>query len=359
MEQQPPYYEDDEITLKELILKIKEFWQELWRNKFLIIAVAALLAGLFLAKTIFLDQTTYQSTLSFMVDEDNSSNGSPVAELLGYGTFSYNFERITELAKSGRIVNSTLLSEITMNDKKDLVANHLIDIYNLQEGWKEEANKPEFEDLSLAEFYFTGTDLTAYGTKEFRALKILQSVLVGGGGRSAIMNISFNKKTSIFTLTTTTANSELSAALIKAIYESISQFYIEETVIRPQNTYDVLSERKDSIETVLKRLEGSLASATDRTEGLLSGTYRLSIDRLSRKVNATNQQYGEILRNLEKIEFLLQNQKPSFQIIDRSYIPAVMASSKVKAILIGGFLGGFLAGFYVIGRKIVRDALRD
>lgn len=359
MEQPPPYYEDDEITLKELILKIKEFWQELWRNKFLIIAIAALLAGLFLAKAIFLDQTTYQSTLSFMVDEDNSNNGSPVAELLGYGTFSYNFERITELAKSGRIVNSTLLSEITVDGKTDLAANHLIEIYKLQEGWKEEADKPGFEDLSLAEFYFTNTDVTTFTTKEFRALKIIQSVLVGGDGRSALMGISFNKKTSIFTLTTNTINSELSANLIRSVYESISQFYIEETVVRPQKTYDVLSARRDSVETVLNRLETNLASLTDRTEGLLSGTYRIRIDQMSRKVDATNQQFGEILRNLEKIEFLLQNQKPSFQIIDRSYIPAVMASSKIKAILIGGFLGGFLAGFYVIGRKIVRDALRD
>ncbi|MEM1124186.1 MAG: Wzz/FepE/Etk N-terminal domain-containing protein, partial [Bacteroidota bacterium] len=108
----PPYYEDDEITLKELILKIQEFWGELWRNKFWIVGTAVLAAGLWLSKAMFVDKTTYRSTLSFMVDEENGKNGSPVADLLGYSNFNYNFERITELAKSAKIVNNTLLSEV-------------------------------------------------------------------------------------------------------------------------------------------------------------------------------------------------------------------------------------------------------
>ncbi|MFZ1526496.1 MAG: hypothetical protein WAT22_16860, partial [Saprospiraceae bacterium] len=34
-----PGYQDDEITLKELIEKLMEFWQELWAKKWWIIAL--------------------------------------------------------------------------------------------------------------------------------------------------------------------------------------------------------------------------------------------------------------------------------------------------------------------------------
>jgi len=55
----PPYYEDDEITLKELILKIQEFWWEAWNNKWKIIGIAALLAGVFITRSFFSKDDLY------------------------------------------------------------------------------------------------------------------------------------------------------------------------------------------------------------------------------------------------------------------------------------------------------------
>jgi len=43
--------------------------------------------------------------------------------------------------------------------------------------------------------------------------------------------------------------------------------------------------------------------------------------------------------------------------IDRTYIPLASQSSKIKQLLIGGFLFGFLGVLYVIARKIIRDAM--
>lgn len=90
---------------------------------------------------------------------------------------------------------------------------------------------------------------------------------------------------------------------------------------------------------------------------LISRSSSLSFEQLSRKEETTNRVYQEILKNKERVEFMLSSETPEFQVIDRTFIPIVAASSKLKALLIGGFLGGFLGVGYIIGRKVIRDAM--
>ncbi|MFK7979395.1 MAG: hypothetical protein AB8G86_05410, partial [Saprospiraceae bacterium] len=125
----PPYYEDDEITLKELILKIQEFWWEAWNNKGKIIGIAALLAGVFVFRTFF-QKTTYTSSLTFLVSGGNEKGGKDeLAILLGYGNFNFQLDKIVELARSRRVLNEVLFREVMVDDNKDYLANHLIKIY--------------------------------------------------------------------------------------------------------------------------------------------------------------------------------------------------------------------------------------
>ncbi|HRV86761.1 MAG TPA: Wzz/FepE/Etk N-terminal domain-containing protein, partial [Saprospiraceae bacterium] len=105
-EQQPPgYIQDDEITLKDLILKIQEFWRLLWANKWYIIAFALILASLSALRT-YLTPSQFPAKLTFMVNEDEGSNMGGIANVLGQFGFSsggkseYNLDRILELSRS-------------------------------------------------------------------------------------------------------------------------------------------------------------------------------------------------------------------------------------------------------------------
>ena len=124
----PPYYEDDEITLKELILKIQEFWWEAWNNKWKIIGIAALLAGVFITRSFF-QKTTYTSSLTFLVSGSEKKGGNDeLAMLLGYSNFNFQLDKIVELARSRRVLNEVLFQEVVVDDKTDYLANHLINI---------------------------------------------------------------------------------------------------------------------------------------------------------------------------------------------------------------------------------------
>ena len=106
----PPYYEDDEITLKELILKLQEFVRELWNNKWQVIVIAGLVSALFLARA-FMAEATYTSSLTFLVSSNNKSRTSvdqELAAILGYNVVNYELAKIVELARSRRIINPAL-----------------------------------------------------------------------------------------------------------------------------------------------------------------------------------------------------------------------------------------------------------
>ena len=70
--------------------------------------------------------------------------------------------------------------------------------------------------------------------------------------------------------------------------------------------------------------------------------------------------YGESVRNLELADFALRNKVPYVQAIDLPIPPLTgFGYGKKKALAWGLGLGLALGALFVIGRKMVRDAIND
>ena len=352
----PPYYDDDEITLKELILKLQEFWKEAWNNKIWIILTTSILAGIFLGKT-YLDKTTYTSSLTFLVSGNGDKNGGELASVLGYGVINYELDKIVELARSRSIINKVLLKKIVLDGKDDFLANHLIELYNYQEDWKEEAKNSLYEELKLNDFFFTHDKVTDFVPKEHRAINLLNELVAGNNfkGKKGLITINYDKKTEIVRISVMTNQAAIAVELLDAIYKELSHFYIEESIGRPRRTFKILAERADSLLRTLEAQEYQLAKASDRNLNVYSRTSNLGLDQLARKLQTTTRLYEEVLSNKEKVEYVISSETPEFQVIDRTFLPIKDAPSKLKALIIGAFLGSFLSIAYIIGRKIIRE----
>ncbi len=354
----PPYYQDDEITLKELILKIREFWRELWKRKVLILAISILGAVAFLGKSM-LEETTYTAGLSFMVGENGSTEQGRTLTPYGIDFGRVENNKITELARSGRIIHAVLLDKVAISNKYDYIANHIIDIYNLQTKWSKEPIVPEYEHLHLKDYYFSSDSIEGFTPRDYRALNTVHELLAGNNlvGEKGVMTISYNDDTDIFRLNVEVLHELLSMRLLEAIFNELRAFYIEETIGRPQRTYELLKSQTDSLATELYSKERSLSSLQDRNRGFTSAIPGLAKAKIERELTLIEQEYGEVLRNKKSMEVLLSNDMPEFQVIDQTFIPVKNEGSKIKSIILGGFLGLFLAGIFVIGRKIIRDAM--
>lgn len=355
----PSYQNDDEITLKELILKVKEYWAILWQVKWWIIGAGIVLASIFLIRAIW-RPATYPATLSFLINDSEGNRMGGLASMLGQfglgGSIQsgrYNLDRVVELARSERIISRSIFDTVRIDGKLDLLANHLIHIYNFHRGWKND------DDPKLRDFLFSSGQPEYFDATAVTAARQLVGLIIGDGeSKNSLLSINYGEESSIFRLTVKAEHPEVSIALASGIYKALSAYYVSRAIEPQQLTVKTLEQKLDSVKLDLDRAEVSLAAFENRNQFLISELDRYKRDGLQRKVSLLNIIYGEILKNLETARFTLQTNTPVFQSVDTPNLPIKPERlSKRKAVITGGFLGAFLAVTFFLGRKIYRDAM--
>ncbi len=356
MEPQEKYYiQDDEITLKELILKLKEFWAYLWGQKVSIIVIALLMAIVFGLKA-YLKPKEYQASLTFMVDEDTGGGGGIGGILsqfgFGGGGSEYNLQKILTLSKSMRIAKEVLLDTAAVEGKKDLLGNHIIDIYKFHE--KKSWTKPE---NGLDGFYFGKKSKSP--KVQNRALKSVFGKVVGNEKtKHPLYSSSVNDDTGIMTLSVKSKSADLSLSLVKTFFDHLSEYYVEKSTEKANSTFEILKQKTDSIYMVLGQKEYALAQFKDQNRSVYLNKVKVREQKLRTEITALQMAWGESLKNQEMANYALKEQTPFIQPIDIPFAPiAPLPNSLLKALILGSFLGGFLAVLFFVFRKIVQDAL--
>jgi len=360
MSEQPVqnYIEDDEISLKDLILKLKEFWNELWRYWWIIALITIPILALMVYNAVNSD-VIYPTKLTFMVEEDSGGGLGALGGLAasfglgGGGGGEYNLEKMLELARSRKLIQTVLFEKENIQGNEDYFANHLIRIYNYHEGWVEDTT-------GLKNFLFVHDSIPGFKYHENNALKQLHRLLVGDRekGVEGLISTAISEPTGIMTLSINTLDERLSIKLIENLYEKLSKYYIEKSIEKASHTYNTMKFKTDSIYTELRNAEYSLANIKDTQKGLFKRTDQLNGFRLEAKIKMLYAVYGESLKNLEVAEFGLRDQTPVIQPIDFPIPPIKPEDGSVlKAIIIACILGGFISSAFIIGRKIIRDAL--
>ncbi|NJK84156.1 MAG: hypothetical protein HC912_10520 [Saprospiraceae bacterium] len=322
-----------------------------------IILISGLVASGFLLNAWF-TPPTYPAKTIFMVNEDEGSSTSGISSLLGqFGlggggkSGKFNLDKIIELSKSLKILQAALFKEIEINGKKDFYANHIIHYYEFHDKWKKDTT-------GLVGFYFTHNKFDDFTRVENSALKQVYEQVRGGENTEALLTTSYDDKTGILSMSINSVREELSIGLMNEIYEELSNFYINKSVESKRRTYESIKFKVDSLRARYQQLNLSLARVEDQSYSVLDKTNLVKINDLRTESQVTMLAYGEAMKNMEFSDFQLRTATPIFQVID-SALPPIKPekSSKVRAILIGGFLGGFLALGFFIGRKIIRDAM--
>jgi len=352
------YIEEDEITLKELISKLQEFWGEIWKNKFLVPIISGLFAVVFLWKA-WSTPATYPAELTFMVEEDEGGRGfGGVTSILGQFGFGggggggkYNLDKILELAQSRKIISEVLFEKALVNGTNQFLANHLIDIYNFHEKWEEDTD-------GLKGYYFSNNRIDSFDRKDNKALKAVYKKVVGGKDVEGILKKGFGEDTGILFLNIKSESEDFSLHFVKLLYKRLSQFYILKTIEKQETTFKVFKAKVDSIQMALNDAQYKLLQFDDRNRALTLRQYSFKKQQLQLEVSKIISSYGEAYKNLEISELALKNKTPFITVIDEPIAPIWPSKeSKTKWFLIGGTIGGFLIVLFLIGRKVVRDAM--
>lgn len=354
----PPNYEEDEITLKELILKVQEYYQEVKRNWKLVLYITIPIV-LFMVGKAWLAPVTYPAKLTFMVNEDEGGGGAVSGILgqfgLGGGGGKYNMDKIVELARSRRIVSAALFQRMEWNGKNDFLANHLIDVYDYHDKWDD----PE---SGLQGFYFQHDSIHGFGRVENTALLSIYGQVVGNPENNVegIFSIGYGEETSIFSLTVNSEVEDLSITLAEDMYQELSEYYIEKQTEKQLHTYKVAKAKADSIAELLNRKQYGLLKFEDTQKMLALRTSEASKYQLTRDLTAFAAAYGEALKNVEFADFALKSATPFFQVIDQPIQPIGPSKESIlKSLILGGIIGVILGIIFIVGKNIFQQTMQD
>jgi G-rich domain on putative tyrosine kinase len=352
-------FEDDEITLKELIQKLQEyFWHivQYWK----IVAILVVVFVSYMLFKAFTTPTTYKAELTFMVNEDEGGGLGGIAGILGNfgisggGGGKFNLDKVIELSQSMKIMQAVLLHKCEVDGSYDIFANHLIKEYDMHENWEDSENE------KLHGFLFVNDTLSQLNETEKAVLKTIYRRIMVYQKKNGQFVSSVSEDSGIMKFSIETTSQDLSIAFTETLYEKLSIYYIKKTIGKEQQTYDLVKFKADSISTLLNRKEITLANFKDQNRGLISKRDQLRESILKREVTMLTLMLGEAIRNLEFADFSLKSKTPFIQIIDSPFAPLnPIKKSKLMAIIMGGFIGVFIGVGFLVARKIINDTMKE
>jgi uncharacterized protein involved in exopolysaccharide biosynthesis len=348
---------EDEISLKELILKIKE-WYRFLLTKWLVIVAAGIIGGAIGVGYAFLSKPEYTASLSFALEDEKAGGGGlsgalGLASSLGIdlGTSAggaFSGANLIELLKSRNIVEKALLNPININGKTQSLAQYFINFNELDKDWD---SKPLLKGIVFA----PDADRSKFTLQQDSILGQIYESVAGANGLLSVAQK--DKKISIISIDVKSTDELFSKAFTESIAQEVSSYYIEIKSKKARQNMEILQHQTDSIRAELNGAITGVAAAADNTFGLNPAMMVRKTPGTRRQVDvqANTAILTQLVTNLEMAKVSLRKETPLIQVIDRPILPLKKEKvGKLKSLILGSFLAGFLTVLVLIFKKLLQ-----
>ncbi|HEY6977117.1 MAG TPA: Wzz/FepE/Etk N-terminal domain-containing protein [Chitinophagaceae bacterium] len=336
-----------EISLKDLVQKIKGLINYLF-TKWIWICVAGLVFGSIALIYVWLSKPKYTAEVSFILSNNSQNNGSffSIASQFGINlgsgnTDAFSGDNIISLMNSRIMVQKALLEKPP--GQNETLVNILVKELEMDEGWNG-------NDRTKGAYPFPMDDSKMSYVQDSLFRSVYEMV------RDNFLEVSRpDDNQAVYIVSTTSTNEIFSLYLTKFLVESTSKFYIDTKTSVAKSNLDMLQHEADSLRSLLSASISSTARVYDYTFNLNPAlqSQRAPAQEGQLRVTVLGTAYGEVLKNLELAKINLQQQTPLYQILDEPHLPLrAEKTSRLIALIFGGFTGGFLVICFLLGRKI-------
>jgi hypothetical protein len=345
-------FEQVEISLKEIILKIKS-WKNYILSKWVIIFLIGISGGALGLAYAYFKKPTYKAELSFALQGEKSSGGLGGAfgvasqlgiDLGGSAGGEFSGDNLLELMRSRNVMEKALLTPITVHGKTETLAEFYINFNNIRTNWE--------GNVDLKNLHFLpGIPRERFTIKQDSVLGVFYKSLVAN-------NVSIDKidkKLSIISLKVSTTNELFSKYFAEVLAKVVSDFYVQTKTKREVKNVAILQRQADSVRRELYGAISGVASSIDAAPNPNPSfqSLRVPSQRKQVEVVTTTAVLTELVRNLEAAKMSLLQETPLIQEIDKPILPLEKNGvGKLRGLIYGGVLFGFLAIVFLTIKKI-------
>jgi hypothetical protein len=318
-----PQIDDQEVSLKEMILIFKDYLLEGVRKWYWVLLSLVLFNAGFIAKYYFKESIEYEGELKVMLNTNSGSSllGSLTGSL-GLGSFGGNddamaLDKVTLIMQSRDIMSQVLLSQTSLPAQKGIMGNYFLDSLGIRDGWQKskEARLRNFKT-------FTSTNKDSCTADEWRAIQAMSDYI--------LKNLIEFKSSEVGVLTVTFkhTNEQLACEFLNIMYEYTDRYYMVNQVDAESSTFKLLQKRRDSINNALSGAISSVARYRDGNRGTLFATEQVPLVKGEQDIQFLGIMKAEITKNYEVAKMSLDGKQPYIRAIDlpRTPLPPIIPS---------------------------------
>jgi uncharacterized protein involved in exopolysaccharide biosynthesis len=346
--------DNDEISLKELILKIQEWIAYLKTQWKLIIGIAAL-GGMIGFVYASFQKPTYIATTTFVLEENNAGGGiggamglaSSLGFDLGGGSPSgslFSSSNLMELMKSRLVIEKTLLKSVQISGNLMSLADFYISL-----------NEPSNEFILSKMHFPLNSERTKFTIKQESILREIYDKL-----KLTILIEQKDRKATILSLSIKSNHELFSKLFCEELLKETSNLYIETKSKKSRLNVEILQHQADSIRAELNSAITGVATASDNVYNLnpAFNVKKTPSTRRQVDVQANTAILTQLVAQLEMGKVSLRKETPLVQIIDQPVLPLEKQNlGKVKFFVLGSFLSGFLTVIYFLLGQLYRKMI--
>lgn len=320
---QQDIFENDEISLKELILNLNE-WFSYLKSKWKIIVLSGIIGAIIGLTISYFDKPSFKAVLTFAMEEDKGSSGGlsgalglassfglDLSSAGGGGAFAAS--NLAELMKSRLIVEKALLEPVIINGYKTNLLQYYIDYNKLRDDW---LKNPQLKNLSFP----TNQDRDKFGIQQDSVLQKIYKKLIEQENLSIVQK---DKKVTILSIEVKSENELFSKYFCESLAKETSDFYIETKSKKARINVNVLQKQVDSVRSELNQAITGVATESDNVYNLnpalnIKGapSKKKQID-----VQANTAVLTNLVVQLELAKITLRKETPLLQLIDKPILP--------------------------------------
>jgi hypothetical protein len=347
---------DDEISLKELIIKLRGLWRYLWSKKLTIIAagIAGGLLGLGYAST---KKPIYTATTTFVLESADKSGGlgqyAGVASMIGIdlgagGGDMFQGDNILDFYRSRKMIEKTLFSPVDSKSKQLLIDKY-IEINKLRDSWTKN------ESLKMLQF--------KVGDIDFGKRNRLRDSVIGSIVQTMVKNYLSvtkpDKKLSKIQVDVKSTDEVFSKRFNEELVQNVNEFYIQTKTKKSLSNVAILQRKTDSVRAVMNGAIFNAAAVSDATPNInpTRQVQRVAPIQKAQASAETNKAIlGSLIQNLEMSKMALMKEAPLLQIVDGPIYPLPKEKfGRLKGIVLGVLIFSFLVTIFIIFKKALNN----
>jgi len=353
-----PSLHSNQLTLKELILKLKKGFY-LLKSQFLMLMIVTTLGVTIGFLYAFSVKEKYVASTTFVLDESVSGRSSlgqyaGLASMAGVdlsgGTGGlFKEDNLLELYKSRSIIQKVLFSTFP-EQKNQLIIDRYIQAYKLRGKWS--------ENPSLQTLKFNKSDLN----NPNRLKDSVVTTIINDINNNCLSVTKPDQKTDLIQVKVTSTDERFSNCFNNELVNIVSDFYIQTKTKKATQNLVILQHQTDSIRRILNGAITNVAATFDTNPNANPARQILRVPAQKKQIDvqANTALLTELIKNLELAKISLRKETPLIVVVDSPIYPLEKKhTSKLFFGLIGGMLFAFIASLMLLVTHIIKSSFSE